>query len=37
MKHNRSLKDIFIPKSYQTGKESPDSIWSPRNLQPEHF
>jgi hypothetical protein len=34
MKHNRSLKEIIIPKTYIKDKEDPESAWSPRNFQP---
>lgn len=34
MKHNRSLKDIFIPKSNLKDREDSTSGWSPRNFQP---
>lgn len=36
MKHNRSLKEIFVPKSHLKEKEESDSLWSPRNFQPEN-
>lgn len=36
MKHNRSLKDIFIPKSNFKDREDSASGWSPRNFQPEN-
>lgn len=36
MKHNRSLKEIFVPKSHFKDKEESDSAWSPRNFQPEN-
>lgn len=36
MKHNRSLKEIIIPKTYFKEKEDPETVWSPRNFQPEN-
>jgi len=36
MKHNRSLKEIIIPKTYAKDKEDPENAWSPRNFQPEN-
>lgn len=37
MKHNRSLKEIFVPKTHFKDKEETDSMWSPRNFQPENY
>lgn len=36
MKHNRSLKEIIIPKTHFKDKEESESAWSPRNFQPEN-
>ncbi len=36
MKHNRSLKDIFVPKAHLKEKEEAESIWSPRNFKPDN-
>jgi spore coat protein CotF len=36
MKHNRSLKEILIPKTHFKDKEESESAWSPRNFQPEN-
>lgn len=36
MKHNRSLKEIIVPKCNFKEKEDHESAWSPRNFQPEN-
>lgn len=36
MKHNRSLKEILIPKTHFKDKEESESMWSPRNFHPEN-
>lgn len=36
MKHNRSMKEIIIPKTYFKDKEEQESPWSPKNFQPEN-
>jgi hypothetical protein len=36
MKHNRSLKEIIVPKVNFKEREDPESVWSPKNFQPEN-
>lgn len=36
MKHNRSLKEILIPKTHFKDKEESESAWSPRNFHPDN-
>lgn len=37
MKHNRSLKEINLPKSFYREKENAESISSPKNFLPVHY
>jgi len=36
MKHNRSLKEIIVPRVNFKEREDPESAWSPKNFQPEN-